>query len=635
MVVLVGVSVSEGGYPPTTWYPAAILLVGLLAVAYVAAPPLQPVPRTVLVALGCFAAYAGWAYLSIIWAAQAADAWDGANRIALYGVVFALFAVWRPTHAAALLLIGTLAFAVVAIGVVELLRVTAADGSGGFFYEGRLSEPTGYANANAALWTLGAIPSVFLAACRDVPSWIRALFLAGAVVLIGMALLAGSRGWLFAAPLAAIALVGLLRERLSVVAVLAVLGGAIALIAGPTAAVSAEATSANEFDALVDDAAAAILLTASIALAAGLVLAALHRRVRIPAAADKVALVALAAAVASGAMAWALVGDPMDTVSDAWQEFRGGGSSQPGSSRFAGGFASDRYDLWRVAWDAFERHPTRGIGVDNYLQEYLREGDTTEQARYPHSLELGVLSQTGLIGAALLSGAFGAALVAAAGAVRRTQGAAAAVAGLAVFVYWLAHASVDWLWEFPGIAGPVLACLGLASALAPREARPARTRRPRWSALLVLPAVVVGASFVLPWAAHVETREAAAEWMQDGDRALARIDRAAAWNPLASEPRMVGGVIAVRLDRLDIAEEEFQAALEREPGNSYGWLQLGAIASVRGDFRLARRRIANAAELSPRDEFIRAALRAVSRGQRVAPASISERELTRVRDRTN
>lgn len=635
MGVLVVASTSEGGYPPTTWYPAGILLIGLLVVAYVVAPPVEPPPRSVLVALCCFAAYAAWAYLSIIWAAQAADAWDGANRVALYGVVFALFAVWRPTYAGALLVVGTLACAVVVIGVVELLRVASVDGYGGFFFEGRLSEPTGYANANAALWTLGLIPSAFLAACRDVPVWLRAFFLAGAVVLIGMSLLVASRGWLFAAPLAAIVLVVLLRERLSLVVVLAVLAGATAVIAAPAAAVYADATNASEADALIDDAATAILVTASVALIVGLVLAAWHRRVRIPPAADKVALAAVAVAVATGAAAWAIAGDPAGTVSDAWEEFRGGGTAQFGDARFSGGFASDRYDMWRVAWDAFERHPARGIGADNFLHEYLRDGETTERARYPHSFELGVISQTGLVGAALLCAALGAALIAAAGAIRRRgREAAAAAAALTVFAYWLAHASIDWLWEFPGVAGPALACLGLAGALAPRDGRAVRARRHRWSALLALPAVVLVGSFIPPWAAHVETREAAEEWVDDGDRALERIDRAAAWNPLASEPRMVGGVIAIRLGRLDTAEEEFQEAVEREPGVAYGWLQLGAIASVRGDFGLARERIAEAAELSPRDELIRSALRAVKRGKRVSPASISARELTHVRART-
>ena len=42
----------------------------------------------------CSAAYAAWSYLSIAWAEQKADAWDGANRTALYAVVFALFALW-------------------------------------------------------------------------------------------------------------------------------------------------------------------------------------------------------------------------------------------------------------------------------------------------------------------------------------------------------------------------------------------------------------------------------------------------------------------------------------------------------------------------------------------------------------
>ena len=636
MAVLTLVSTSEGGYPPTTWYPAGIFLIGLLVVALMVAPPRERISRSVFIAICCFAAYAAWAYLSIIWAAQAGDAWDGANRVALYGVVFALFALWRPRGSAALLIIGTLALGIVLIGLVELLRVTAAEGGGGFFYTGRLSEPTGYANANAALWTLGALASVFLASRTEVPTLLRAAFLSGAVILVGLALLAGSRGWLFTAPLGALALFVFSRERVPVLTVLALFGIATAIIAEPTASVYAKGTSAAELDTLIDDATRAILITAGLALAVGAALAAWHRRARVPQAADSAALVVLAGAVAIGAATWMVMGDPVGTISDAWQEFRGGESAQTSGSRFSTGLGSDRYDQWRVAVDAFERHPLHGIGADNFLQEYLRAGETTEQARYPHSFELGVLSQTGVVGALLLlAGAVGGGVVAAAaGLLRRRGETAVGAAALAIFVYWLAHASIDWLWEFPGLTGPAVACLGLAAALMPRRAVPARSGRGRRGIALVPPAVLLAAAFALPWVSQLEIRRAAERWPQDPDDAFARIDRAASLNPLASEPRMVGGVIAIRLGRLSKAEDEFAAALAREPANSYAWLQMGAIASARGDRSLALRRVERSAELSPRDRLVRATLRSVRRGNHVSPAAISERALRYVRART-
>ena len=50
--------------------------------------------RRALLGRGLLAGFALWSYLSITWADQNADAWDGANRTALYAIVFALFALW-------------------------------------------------------------------------------------------------------------------------------------------------------------------------------------------------------------------------------------------------------------------------------------------------------------------------------------------------------------------------------------------------------------------------------------------------------------------------------------------------------------------------------------------------------------
>src|SRR3954447_7329670 len=93
VVALVPLAAAGGGFEPKSWYPAALFAAGLLLVGLLtlraAAPPLV---TTAAVAL---AAYAGWSYLSIAWATQKADAWDGANRTLLYAITFALFALWR------------------------------------------------------------------------------------------------------------------------------------------------------------------------------------------------------------------------------------------------------------------------------------------------------------------------------------------------------------------------------------------------------------------------------------------------------------------------------------------------------------------------------------------------------------
>src|SRR4051812_41743630 len=93
IVALVPLAGAGGGFDATSWYPAALFASGLLLIGLLslrAAPP-----RPVLIAVAGLTAYALWCYLSIAWAGQQADAWDGANRALLYAVVFALFALWR------------------------------------------------------------------------------------------------------------------------------------------------------------------------------------------------------------------------------------------------------------------------------------------------------------------------------------------------------------------------------------------------------------------------------------------------------------------------------------------------------------------------------------------------------------
>src|SRR5881397_3181118 len=60
---------ANGGFDPTTWYPAALIVLSLVAVAAIAVPwPAVSVP--VRIALAALGLYAAWSYLSIAWAVQ-------------------------------------------------------------------------------------------------------------------------------------------------------------------------------------------------------------------------------------------------------------------------------------------------------------------------------------------------------------------------------------------------------------------------------------------------------------------------------------------------------------------------------------------------------------------------------------
>ncbi|MEA2424937.1 MAG: hypothetical protein QOH13_1347, partial [Thermoleophilaceae bacterium] len=189
----------HGGYFVTDWYPAGLVLLGLLAVALVSTARMRP-PRAVVVAVALLIAYAAWSYGSISWSHQRGLAWDGANRTMLYAIVFALFA-WRPLPGrAAGVLVGLLTAAAAGIGLAELVHLLGAANPRVDFIGGRLSEPVGYPNGDAVLFTMGLFLCAGIMCVRSLASPLRGASFGGAVLLGGLALMAQSRGWLFILP---------------------------------------------------------------------------------------------------------------------------------------------------------------------------------------------------------------------------------------------------------------------------------------------------------------------------------------------------------------------------------------------------------------------------------------------------
>ncbi|HXP37553.1 MAG TPA: hypothetical protein VN817_07290, partial [Solirubrobacteraceae bacterium] len=88
-------------------------------------------------------------------------------------------------------------------------------------------------------------------------------------------------------------------------------------------------------------------------------------------------------------------------------------------------------------------------------------------------------------------------------------------------------------------------------------------------------------------------------------------------NPLSDEAYLEAGSIALRFEDLARAERQFSLALGRVSGDAYATLELGAIASSRGDRTRATQFFERAVRLSPRDELARAALASVRKGEQV------------------
>jgi hypothetical protein len=661
LVLFIVWATDQAGYPLTHWSPGALIVLALLVMALAVVPlRIAEIPTAVVVALACLGAYTALSYVSIAWASVPGDAWEGANRTLLYLLTFALFACWRQHAATATLLLAAWVLAMIALAAFTALHVDAA--SAGKLRElvpdGRLAYPTGYPNANAAQWLMAFWPALLLARSERLPWVLRGIFAGGGVLLASVALLSQSRGSLYATPAMLVLVFALLPGRLRTFALLVPVAAGVAAAAPVVLRVGdrlheGAAVHANVRDAVVAIFAAAIVVGAVVAAGAALEArrafsdSAARRWRRALAAA---ALGTLLVAVVAGLVA---AGNPVTRVEKAWHSFEGGYSNSSGSSRLVSGLGSNRYDFYRVALDEFDAHPLAGIGVDNFQQQYLRHGHTGETPRYPHSVELRTLTQTGLIGAAIAVAGLLAALLAAGRAVRQPDPLAAAVAAAAGagFAYWLVHGSVDWFWEFAGLGAPAFALLGLACSLAPARAGPDRAgkqpgsgqrsaagasgplallrRRPLLAALPI--AVVLAVALAAPWLSQLEVQSAARIWPRAPQRAYARLADAAKLNPLSDEAYVVAGSIALRFNDLARADREFAHALVRTPADAYATLERGAIASARGDRARALQLLQRAAALAPREALYREAAELVRHGGRIDVAELNRLILAKAR----
>ncbi len=642
----------QAGYPVTRWAAGGLVVLALLAIAALAMrrSRTRP-PATVLIALGALAAYTAFSYLSIAWAASQGDALEGADRTLLYLLVFVLFAWWpqRGVTAAALLVVWTLCLAGLALYVLLHLDGASAATLSQAIPGGRLNFPSGYPNANAAEWLMAFWPAVLLARQRELPWALRGLLAGSAVVLAEVALLSQSRGSLYATPVTAVLVFALLPARTRTFALLVPIAAGVAAAAPAALRVGNHLHQGEAVASNVHSATTATLLAAlvvALAVGAGAALEA-HRPGRAPGPPGlahrltaAAAVVVLVAVVAGGLVA---AGNPVTRVEHAWHSFKGGYGSIGGGDRLVSGLGSNRYDFYRVSLDEFTAHPVGGIGADNFQQQYLRHGRSSETPRYPHSVELRTLAQTGIVGAILAIVGVVAALIASMAAARSREGlgAGVAAAALAGFGYWAIHGSVDWFWEFAGLGAPAFAMLGLACGLAPRgggeapagrpeghAGRPGETASGRSGGLPrpALIAVALGGTAVAivaalalagPWLSGLEVQQAAHIWQRAPGTAYSRLEDAAGLDPLSAQPYLLAGSIALRRNELARGDREFARALGRSSDDAYATLERGAIASTQGRQAAALALLSRAAALNPRDPLTLRALELARKGRRV------------------
>jgi O-Antigen ligase len=625
----------DGGYARTVWSPIALFLLALLLLVLLVAPPARADrSRLIDIALLALGAFTLWSYASILWADVPGDAWEGANRTAVYLLGFAIVALrpWPVAAARWALMLVAWGLAVVAGGVV-ISTATAGDVPG-LFIEGRLSEPIGYANALAALWLIGFWPAVHLAVTLELGWAARAVSLGAATVLLTTSLLSQSRGSALGFAVTAVVFLLLHPRRWAALAALAVPLAFVAVGWDTLTRIRQVADSGALTDALADARQLIVVATvvAVVACAAAVLLA---RRLLGPGGASPSALRAgdraflgmAAAAAVAGVVVLALSGNWLD---ERWESFKNTdyGQVEAAQTRFTGSLGSGRYDFYRVALDEFADHPVAGIGAENFAVPYLEQRRTLEAPRYVHSLPLSILVQLGLVGA-LLALVFAGAIGAAIARVRRTASPAAsgvAIGALGGALAWLVHGGVDWLWEFPALSLTAAGLLAIAARVDDREITATAGAGERilraWPvrAIVGLTVIAVGISLALPGASARYERQATKATTTDG--ALSRLERAATLDPLSADPLVTRAVVARNAGRPEVARQDLRDALEREPRNWFAHLELALLDAQQRRWPAAERELRRARQLNPGQAVLAELQTMVENRQRIDPTDV-------------
>ncbi len=632
MAVVLYWSARDGATSPLVWVPGSLLIVGLIVVVALAAPGGIPGGRAGAVALASFAAFVCWCFLSILWAGVEADAWSGAAKTLGYFAIYAVFAIRPWSERAAATALGAYSLGITAIGVWSVFSIDNLADPTKSFISGRLAEPISYPNANCALYVGAAVPALVFASRRKMPMGLRAVFLACAGALAQLALLCQSRASLFAIPLVVVAMLLLIPGRLRTLLALALVGAGIWYSGPSLLAVYSAVADGDRISATVVDAQHAMLATALALALAGMAWAALDRRLELPPRAVRIAgsasVVAIAAiCLGAGGLFVHHYGNPVTQTQVWWDRFKANDYvSEADTPHLVSGFGgAGRYEIWRVGLRLFEQHPVAGVGVDNFGVQWLEERPNQQDLRYPHSLQIRLLQQTGLVGFLLMALVLGAAFLAGWRAARRqtVAGPCAAGAALLVVVYWAAHGSVDWLWEIPGLSGAAFAALGLAVARSPVE--------PAWKGTRVVPvgaalcACVAVIALVPLWLSAREIDIALHVSRERPGAAYEHLDRARFFNPLSDQPDVLGAVIAAQRGDVDRQRAFLERALETNRFNWYPYLELGLIEAWAGDRAAGLAWIGKARTLNPRDGTIRFVARRVANGNPPTQAEVDER----------
>jgi O-Antigen ligase len=576
-----------GSFAPGDWLGYAAGCTIVLAVVLLAGAAILP-GRPALAAAALLLALAVWTAISLRWSPYPSFARNEALLVAFYAVAFLIPLVslrheWDRLAATALVAAG-----LGSLAVAGALQLYTADDPENLYWGGRMAFPVSYPNALAALLLVGFWPSVTLAAERRLPVLVRALLLGGAAALLADFLLAQSKGGAVGLAVSGIVFFAVCPFRLRA---LVPVGIAAAVVAAQSVSLTEPyRASSEDFASAIQHGGAVAAVVAAVAAAVGLLYALLDRHVEVSGQARRVAAVLVTVGVVAGAGAgiaafFTAVDHPGNFFADQWRSFKHLPTKRQGSTHFFS-LGSNRYDFWRVALHEFEDHPVAGIGARGFAAAYLVRGRSSETPARAHSLEMDVLSETGIVGIVLLLGA-GALLFVAVWPWARHSVVGAGILGAGA--YFAVHTSVDWVWTIPEVGLPAFALLGIGASRGGGPTLRARAAIPAGAVALAVALL----AFLPPWlsARFVDRAYSAGtpSRVRDDLRWARRLD------PLSTDPLVAEATLA----RPPADIRPLERAVDKEPRRVDLRYMLGAAYLAAGRKAAARRQLREALRLYP------------------------------------
>jgi hypothetical protein len=498
----------------------------------------------------------------------------------------------------------------------HVLNVTNGLGSGP-----RLRYPLGYWNANGAMAGI-AVALLLWMSRRAAWATLRWLSVAAIPAVLLTLYFTYSRGGLLSLAIAAGCLIALSRDRLWLLATLAI--GAVGAVPA-VLAVQARSSLANNVasQTSVDQGATVLLILLAGAALSLLLFAALRwterregalmgRAIEMSRNPTLLRRIALTSAVLIIAVAVAVGGR-------AWHKFSSSDIQFPQNPQehFSDFSGAGRHDFWRVAIDAFDEKPLFGHGAGTYVFSWTQHRSINMPVHDAHSLYLESFAELGTVGGVLVLALVGSLLWCGFAAWRAAPHPQREVYA-ALFAAMLAFAigaAFDWFWEIAGfgaiffLAAGVLVAARCAQLKAPGRAvseKPPERHRFGLAVAGLAVAWISAIALIGPLLVDREIKASqSAAAKGDLGSAVDHASTARTIEPWAASPYVQLGQLAELQMDYATAIIHFTHAIEREDHN-WQWYYLRSEAEhYARDEAAAQADLEKARELNPLAECLR------------------------------